>query len=354
MIRPLENIIIWGGNVKKAFIFVVVFVAICAGSIYWVYNSYLNAIEKPLKEEKKIEVTVEKGDSLYSLLDRLYSEKKIKNPLFFKLNIRANGLNTGIQPGKHTIEGNENFPQMLKKLQESPKEETIRFTVIEGMNIEQIAEKLDEEGICTKDEFIEAVQSYPLPEYIKKVDGVKYALEGFLYPDTYEFYKDIKPTGIIEALNKRFDQVLNEVQRESGAMIEDIYDLTILASIVEKEAVVEGDRRKIASVYTNRMKIDMPLQSCPTVIYSIGNQFYDRDSLVVLNKDLEVESPYNTYKQKGLPPGPIGAPRKESLLAAMNPEETNYLYFIARDDGTHFFTNNYNEFINEKLRIQSK
>lgn len=199
--------------------------------------------------------------------------------------------------------------------------------------------------MISKEEFLKAVKEYNAPSYIKKNSERKYQLEGFLFPDTYEFEKDISGEEIIERMLLRFEEVISEIEQATGKKIDknNLDDIVTMASIVEKEAERDDERGKVASVFYNRIEQHTKFQSCATVLYALG---YHKAE--VSNEDIKVNSPYNTYKVDGLPIGPIACPGKASLNAAINPEKTNYLFFISNDDGTHTFTDNDKEFMRLK------
>lgn len=224
-------------------------------------------------------------------------------------------------------------------------QEDIKVTFPEGFDIEKMAKRLEENKIISADEFIKGVKEYELPLYIKNVEGRKYPLEGYLFPDTYFFREGATAKEIIDIMIQNFEQVFEEIKKETKKDIvdNDIDKIIILASVIEKEAEQDTERARVASVFYNRLDIDMKLQSCATVLYALGEH---REELY--NKDLEVKSPYNTYLMEGLPLGPICSPSKASIEAAVNPEETEYLFFISNDDRTHNFTTSYDEFLKYK------
>lgn len=335
---------------KKVLLFLLMICMLGAGATFWGYTYYESAINNPFNKEEEIKVEVKNGDSLYILLDRLFQQEKIKNPLAFKLYMNRNDIQVVIKPGVYSLSGKENFLEFVNRISKGKQLDGIRVTIVEGMNIEQMAEVFENSGLFTSEDFLKAINEYEIPDYIQFQGEVKYKMEGFIYPDTYEFLPKTSPDETIRVMHEKQREIIDEIKQEYSVEVENYNEIITLASIVEKEAIVDEDRGKISSVYTNRLNIDMPLQSCPTVIYSIGNDFYKRKKLIVLNKDLEVESVFNTYKNKGLPPGPIGAPRKESIIAALVPDETDYLYFIAQNDGSHFFTRDYNEFLRIKMK----
>ena len=224
----------------------------------------------------------------------------------------------------------------------------VKITIPEGFSVEEIGGKLEENGFCTKEEFVDAVNSYQLPDFIEEKDKTRYNLEGFLYPDTYYIKKGTSAEDIITIMLERFKSVMNEVKEDVNLALDDskMYDVITIASMIEKEARVDEDRPLIASVIYNRLNEDMKLQLDATVLYSLG---YHVET--VLNRHLEIDSPYNTYKYKGLPEGQICNPGIESIKAALQPAESNYIYYILQNDGAHYFTDNYDDFLNKKKEL---
>lgn len=169
-------------------------------------------------------------------------------------------------------------------------------------------------------------------------------MEGFLFPDTYAFKEGITPNEVIETMINQFNNKIDEVM---AGREDNIYDIITMASIVEKEAAISEERPVIASVFYNRLNGGIKFQSCATVLYALGDH---RDKLY--ENDLTIESPYNTYIVDGYPEGPICSPGLEAIKAALNPSDTNYIYFVSNNDGSHFFTDNYDEFLRVKEETQ--
>ncbi|WP_040211587.1 endolytic transglycosylase MltG, partial [Clostridium polynesiense] len=222
---------------------------------------------------------------------------------------------------------------------------SVKVTIPEGFDINKIALKLQEAGLVEKEAFINSVKDYAAPEYIKSSKDKKYNIEGFLFPDTYSFKKGSSNNEIIEKMMKRFEEVLEESEKELNKSVskDKIEETIIIASMIEKEARNKEEMPIIASVMKNRINKKMPLQIDATVLYALGTH-----KEIVTYKDLEVNSPYNTYKIPSLPAGPIASPGKEAIKAAINPAETNYLYYLYDKKGSHFFTADYNEFLKKK------
>ncbi|WP_315118019.1 endolytic transglycosylase MltG [uncultured Clostridium sp.] len=331
---------------RKGFIISIILLLSIAFLGYFYYNSI---IKHPFKGQgKEVEILVNKGNSLYKVLDTLKDEGEIKNLLFIKAYIKQNKLDTNIKPGDYVINSDVTLETLISSLNKGIYNKSlVNVTIPEGYDISKIGDVLEEKGIITKEEFIKGIEVYPLPSYIKEKGSRKYAMEGYLFPDTYMLAKDMKAEDIIDIMHNRFNKALNELRKNYGIDDDKIDTIITVASMVEKEAEVDSERGKVASVFYNRMKKDMKMQSCATVLYALGEH---REKLY--NKDLEVKSPYNTYIIKGFPPGPIASPGMSSIEAALKPEETNYLFFVSYNDGTHFFTKDYNEFLKVKEKTQ--
>lgn len=312
--------------------------------------SYNNVIKKPLKStENSMIIEVKSGDGFYDILDRLDKENKLSSKLLIKLNLAIDKTKVDLKEGIYEITTNTTLEELIKSLEnENGDKDLVKLTIPEGYSIEDIAKTIEEKDICSKEDFIKAVQSYKLPDFVKNNKKKRYNLEGYLYPDTYLIDKEIDVNDIIKLMLDRFEEILKQVQDETKVEIkdEDVEKIITIASMVEREARVASDRPLISSVIYNRLEKDMKLQIDAAVIYALG---YHVD--VVLNKHLEVDSPYNVYKYKGLPVGPIANPGIDCIKAAVSPEKTNYLYYIMQKDGAHYFTDNYEDFLNKKKEL---
>lgn len=308
------------------------------------------AVNNPLESnDDTVLIEVKEGDGLYDVLNRLDDEGKLSNKLLIKLKLAMNKNKIQLSQGIYEINKDSTLNEIIESLQNSAEnKELIKLTIPEGFSIEDIAQEIEVSGFASKDEFLNAVKNYPLPDFVKSDEKKRYNLEGYLYPDTYLISKNSDCNHVISLMINEFKQVFDNLNEASGKKIknEDIERIVTIASMIENEAQVEKDRTLISSVIYNRLKDDMKLQIDATVLYALG---YHVD--VVLNKHLEVDSPYNTYKYKGLPEGPIANPGRESLLAAMEPEDTNYIYYILEKDGSHYFTDNYDDFLTKKKEL---
>ncbi|NLJ76853.1 MAG: endolytic transglycosylase MltG [Peptococcaceae bacterium] len=266
--------------------------------------------------------------------DILKKDKLIRNSLTFTLYARYSGLDNRIKAGQYTLNDSLSTPALLKELVKGHQAE-MSFTIPEGYTTMQIADLLAEKGLADREKFLQTAAtadfSYPFIEDLPK--GEK-RLEGYLFPDTYQVNGDYSEKSIIDIMLKRFADVVEELDYQKKAQKNGVtlHEALTIASLVEREAKVDEERPLIAGVIYNRLRIDMLLQVDATVQYALGVT-----KPVLYYADLEVDSPYNTYKNYGLPPGPIAMPGRDSLLAAVKPVGTPYLYYVARPDGTHLF-----------------
>lgn len=340
-------------NGKKRIFLCMVIVLITIIVAIGVY--YNKVIKNPLNlNNEKITIEVSEGEGFNSLLEKLNNEGLIKNKLFIKLNVKLTNKDLTLIPGTYEIDKNITLDELIKTLQtEDLTKNQISITIPEGYNIDEMAVLFEEKGIFDKDEFINAVKSYPLPHYVKSDSRKKYNLEGYLYPDTYYFKNDVTPDEAIAIMNSEFDKILKEVSKEIGTEIKeaDIERIINIASLIEEEAQVDDERKLVSSVIENRLNRNMKLEFCSTINYAWGEHIEN-----LRNRHLEIESPFNTYKYPGLPVGPICNPGKESIIAAINPAKTDYLYFMLlyNQSGKHHFSATGEEHERVKLEEEAK
>ena len=333
----------------KLIILLLIIIAI-VGSL----NYYNYTIEKPLKTNKDIiAITIGEGEGFYNLLDRLDEEGILRNKTLIKLNLKLNNQSLDIVPGTYEIKTNISLDELIDTLKNTSHKGDISVTIPEGYDIDEMSELFEEQGIFSKNEFIQAVKEYPLPSYIKSDSNKKYNLEGYLFPDTYFVNKDITPEEFITLMISEFDATIKSIEDEEGITIsnEKLEEIVTIASLIEEEAEVEEERALISSVIYNRLNKGMKLKFCSTINYAWGEHLSQ-----VLNKHLEVDSPYNTYKNVGLPVGPISNPGKKSLIAAIEPANTDYLYFMLlyNQGGKHHFSATGEEHERVKLEEEAK
>ena len=322
---------------KKVILLLIVLILVLA---IGVLEYFSGVVENPLKSNKdKIEVVIDEGESFYSLLDNLSSKGMLKNKEIIKLKLKLdNKTNINLIPGKYEIKTNVTLEKLIEILEtEDLNENRISITIPEGYDIEEMGALFEEKGLFSKDEFLKAVKSYELPSYVKKDDSKRYNLEGYLFPDTYFFDKDVTPEDVISSMISEFEKTLKKVEEETKVTIkeDEIEKIITIASLVEEEAELDEERDLISSVIYNRRETGMKLEFCSTINYAWGEHLPQ-----VLNKHLEIDSPYNTYKNLGLPVGPITNPGEKSIVAAVKPAKTDYLYFMLlyNQGGKHHFS----------------
>jgi UPF0755 protein len=251
--------------------------------------------------------------------------------------------------GDYLLSANMSPKDILNKLLSGSQVEAIRLTIPEGYTTDQIVNLLVEKGIGTKEEYqkVLATDSFDYP-FLQGIPQDNHRLDGFLFPDTYFLDQKTPPHTAIDIMLQRFQKEFTvEVQKQLQVMNLSIRDWVILSSLVEKEAVEDADRPIIASVLMNRLAQDMPLQVDATIQYILGTP-----KAKLYNKDLQIPSPYNTYLNKGLPPGPIASPGHASLVAVLYPDKTNYLYYLAKPDGYHVFSQTFDEHLQNQKKYQ--
>jgi len=276
-----------------------------------------------------------KGSSLNKLASELETEGIIGSSTFFILYARISGVSGKVQAGTYQLSDAMTPPAILRKLVVGDVFEK-RFAVPEGYSIFQIAEMLDSRGYFKKEPFLRECRN---PQLLKELGIHGETVEGYLYPSTYNLLKVEDPAGLIKQMTAQFRKIYADKFSlpEKNSRFSQSQIIT-LASIVEKEAVVPQEKPLIASVFLNRLKKGMPLQSDPTATY--GTRAFGGK---VTGSDVRRDSPYNTYIISGLPPGPIGNPGAEAIEAVLQPAATGYYYFVAKNDGTHHFSKSLDE-----------
>lgn len=293
-----------------------------------------------------VDVTVDEGTSARQVAERLEDEGLVDHPRIFTLYARLRGAGSGLKSGQYRLRKSASWEELVDAIR-SGRVVTHPVTIPPGFTLRQIAPRVaDVAGVPTdsvlalaRDSALAAELGVPGPH-----------LEGYLYPETYRFAAGISPREALAAMARRYREFWGPDERarlDSLDMTE--REIVTLASIVEREARVTGERPVIAGVYANRLEEGMRLQADPTVQYLL-----DRPKERLLYADIERvgDDPYNTYTHAGLPPGPIASPGAPSLRAALNPADVPYLYFVARPDGSHVFTRTREEHVAAKERVR--
>lgn len=302
----------------------------------------LNAPKLALGET--VTVTIPEGSNTKTIAKALKENKVISNELMFLLAVKTSAYKGKLRYGTFTFSGGMDTEEIIRTLaQEGAKKDTITVTIPEGYSIERIIKKCVESGLSSAEEFEAAMKAEYDFDFIRKIpekEGQKYRLQGFLFPSTYEFYQNASAQDVVKTMLAEFEkQYLSVSQNWEG-----VYDVVTKASLIQRESKLASENATIAGVIENRLKAGMRLQIDASVVYAITNGQYDVTR--VFNKDLEADSPYNTYKNKGLPVGPICNPGIEAIRGALNPEKHKYLYYHTdetKKDGSHIFTETYDD-----------
>jgi len=276
-------------------------------------------------------ITINKGMSLNTVINLLQENNIIINKNVLKAKIMIQGLSSKVPTGTFLIEGKVSDSKLIDIIfNKGPIK--LKLTIPEGTSSKKIFESINL-LLNTNYQFEDLLTEKNI---LSKYDINGSSFEGYLYPNTYYFYYDTSPEDIIDTLVsqfwKEFDENLISRANELGLSV---HEVVTLASIIEGEAMLDNERSTISSVYHNRLKINMKLQADPTIQYIIKGP-----PKTLSTRDLRIKSPYNTYQNYGLPPGPINNPGIQSIKAALYPLETNYLFFVAQGDGSHAFTTN--------------
>ncbi len=283
---------------------------------------------------------IQKGDTLNRIAKRLADNRIIRDPVRFKVRAKIQGYDKKLQVGTYQILPGESLDDVIKKIG-TGQVYARRMTILEGWNIYDIASYLVRQGfISNESEFLKACERVDLIDDL----GIKGAknLEGFLFPETYSVPLGMTVDEIVSMMVRQFKRVVSPEMRQAltshGLTF---YQAVTLASIVEKETSVEYEKPIVAGVFYNRLRVRMKLQTDPSLIYI--RQMEGNWDGNIRKRDFTNTSPYNTYMYYGLPPGPIANPGKSSLLAVAYPAQTEYLYFVSKNDGTHYFSSTLQE-----------
>lgn len=282
------------------------------------------------KGDRELIVSIPEGAGIKTISEILEENGIIEYPLVFRM--RASLGNYVIQQGRHVLNRTMSYGKILKKLTLIPDagyDDIYKVLIPEGYEIKDIAETLYEKGLIDKEIFYEEIEKgdfdYPFIDEIKRDEN---RLEGYLFPATYEIQKGESEHAIISKMLDAFNSVVVPMFESADTDLS-LDEIVTMASIIEREAANDAERPIVSSVFYNRIEKDMTLSSCATVQYILKER-----KKVLSVADTKIKSPYNTYREKGLPPGPIAAPGEASIEAALFPADTKYLYFAAKADGS--------------------
>jgi UPF0755 protein len=326
----------------KAFLILLI-ATIVAASIF--AHNIDRYVHNPISDKNDVlEIVVDQGATFNQVSQRLVEAGFITHPLYFKLLAMYEEKTQKIKSGEYRFSLAQSPAQILDDLVQG---NTIQYklTVVEGKRFQ---------------DFYQQLQDHPkIARVIGDIDDIKAqlnieqdSLEGLFFPDTYTFSAGTKDIDVIRQSHNLLRNFLDEEwpNRSEESFVSSPYEALILASIVEKETSVESERPVIAGVFISRLDIKMPLQTDPTVIYGLGASFDGN----LTRKHLQTDNPYNTYTRRGLPPSPIALVGKAAILAVLHPEITGDLYFVSKNDGTHYFSKTYKEHLAAVRKYQLK
>lgn len=325
----------------------VIVIAVIAAATYFFANNYinenLNAVDRT--DETKVVVEIPSGSTTNDIADILFESNLIKNKLTFKYYAEKTGRDSQLKAGSYVLSKNMNADELLQVLIKGGSSgNTANITIIEGLILEDAALSISEQLGLNYDKLFEILNKAEMFkddfEFIKDNPEIN-NLQGFLMPDTYNVYINSSEEDIVKIMLSQFDEFyLAEIKNKLENSKLSFLEIINLASIVEKEALLDDERDEVAAVFLNRIDIGMKLQSCATVNYALG-EWKER----LTYEDIAVDSPYNTYLVEGLPPTPINSPGRVSILGVLEPADVDYLFFVAKGDGSHYFSKNYDEHI---------
>ena len=305
-------------------------------SLGFVYSYTQSFMKKLPPIDGPVVVNVDKGASFYAVANQLRDLGIIDSPRIFVKIGQFYGFDAKMKFGEYRIEPGMTYRQILEKIASG---QSMQYEIIftPGSHIYDLAGLIEKKKLGSKDEFFKLIKDR---KFINELLGENLeSLEGYLFPDTYFFAKSDNVKSVVTTMVKRFNEVYKELPQFNGL---NRHQVVTLASIVEKETGAPQERPVISSVFHNRLKKKMRLATDPTVIY--GQLRKTGSEIKNIKKvHLKEPNPYNTYLNSGLPPGPIGNPGKEALLAAVQPKQTSFLFFVSKNDGTHVFTTNYDD-----------
>lgn len=340
---------------KKTVVVFIVAGALVAG--YFGFKGYVSQAKGPVdpSSDKVVEVEIPSGYATPQIASLLSEKGLISDEKVFRLVSRVEGKDSGFKAGVYSLSKSMSLEEILSSLTEGGMDIGVEtFTVPEGYEVRQIADLLSEKSLVDREKFVSLTRdASAYKESYSFLDSVPagMGLEGYLYPSTYQVseQEENKEEAIVKMMLDEFGSVYTkELEAKAESLGLDTNEAITLASIVEREAQVESERKTISAVFHNRIREQMNLQSCATVQYILEerkpNLSYD---------DIAIESPYNTYIHAGLPPAPIASPGKASIEAALDPEKVDYLFFVAKGDGSHTFSMTYEEHLKAQNKNQN-
>jgi UPF0755 protein len=353
---------------KKIIQFILVLIIVVAAIAGWKAYSEYRLMTSPWgTDSDAFTIDIEEGKNAHQIAEILVEKKVLRDTNMFLITADLRGLGQKLRAGEYQIKGTQSPYDILDMLA-TGKQYYHPLVIPEGFTQLDIAQRCAETLVCSATDFLNQCREVSLFSFViaQAPGGANAAVEGVLYPDTYYLFKNTPAIKVVDRMSKRFEDIIKALYDEALAKSKErgtpwwwesvsasfdvqVHRITVLASIVEKEAKRPEDRPMIASVFVNRIKKQMPLQADSTIHYAINDW-----SRPLTSEDLKVDSAYNTYTNPGLPPAAICNPGKDCLEAALKPADSNNLFFIAMNDGQTKFTASYDEFLTWKNQLKSE
>lgn len=306
----------------------------------------LTLFHYPVPLDSPVSVTIRRGQSTGDIAASLDEAGLLRSRRLFRWWTALRGVDRNLQPGKYEFHGSVSMAGLLDSLL-SRGAVVVRVTIPEGWTITQMAPLLERQLGFDSAAFVDLTRD---PDLLKRFNIPNHTLEGYLLPDTYDFYWGVEPSEVVSRMTDAMAAAWNDsLAGRMGELGWSMHETLTLASMVEAEATIDSERARISAVFHNRLRQGMLLQCDPTVIYGMGGLPPGRP---LLRGDIEKPSPYNTYLNAGLPPGPIGNPGVESIIAALYPDSTNEFYFVADGRGGHIFSRSLDDHNNARVRVK--
>lgn len=338
---------------KKIIFILIIFGFVFLGGFYFFYQYKINSGAGAATED--ILFTIASGEGVKQIAQNLADENLISSKAFFLHYVRSQKKEAGFQAGEYFLNPGLPMKKIISILTEGKavsREKTIK--IIEGWRISNINDYLTNENILSKDEFSRLAKtkislwpfSFAKQSFVEELPNSA-DLEGFLFPDTYRIFEDADSEAIIKKMLDNFETKLSaEMRADIASQGRTIYEVITMAAIIEKEVRAYADMQIVSGLFWNRIKYGQPLESCATLAYILGE---DKPQYTLA--DTEIDSPYNTYRNQGLPPGPIANPGLNAIKAAIYPKDTEYNYFLsASASGETIFSKTYDEHLRNKAK----
>lgn len=307
-------------------------------AVVFIATGYVKSRPAAPQAGQTVTVVVSAGMTAQGIAEVLKAQGIISNIMVFRVLAKIEGLDSSLQAGPYVFSPAMSIRQIIDMLARG-QVAYHTITIPEGYDVEQIAALIENKHLGSAAAFKTAARQAVGPDYLIPRSGTEYNAEGFLFPDTYQVPWGMSERDMVQMMLTRFAREFTpDMRARAAAEGLTVRDVITLASLVEREAKKADERPIIAGVFLRRLQLDMPLQSCATIQYILGTS-----KAVLSVADTEIPSPYNSYQHTGLPPGPIASPGLASIQAVLNPVSTPYLYFVARTDGSHIFSETYEQ-----------